>query len=151
MKEVLKAIQSNMDVINNSKIFTGLIMIALNIGSKFITIKLSKSQEEYMKNYVAREVLIFAICWMGTRDVVISLILTFSFYIITEFLFHEESSLCIMPGYLKSIQDSIDLNGDGEISQDEIDQSLKLLSKAKDTHTAKKKQDVYRYFLANKY
>ena len=38
--------------INNSKIFAGIIMIMLNIGSKYITIKLSKSQEEYFKNSI---------------------------------------------------------------------------------------------------
>ena len=63
--------------INNSKIFAGIIMIMLNIGSKYITIKLSKSQEEYFKNSIARQLLIFSIVWMGTRDVILSLFLIF--------------------------------------------------------------------------
>jgi hypothetical protein len=79
MKKTLDKIQENLNIINNSKLFTGLIMICLNIGSKFITVKLTKSQEEFMKNYVAREILIFAVCWMGTRDILISLVLTFLF------------------------------------------------------------------------
>jgi hypothetical protein len=151
MNPLLKSMQDNLNLVNNSKIFAGIIMICLNIGSKFITVKLSKSQEEYLKNHVAREFIIFAACWMGTRDILLSLLLTVSFFIITEFLFHEDSSLCIMPEYLKNIQSAIDLNGDGVISQSEIDNAMKILTKAKEIRQTKEKEDVYRYFLANKY
>ena len=51
--------------LNNSKFFAGLVMIMLNIGSKYVTIELSKSQEAYLKNSVGRQLLIFAISWMG--------------------------------------------------------------------------------------
>ena len=151
MKKQLKYIEKTMNLLNNSKIFTALMMICLNIGSKYITIKLSKSQEEYMKNYVAREVLVFAVIWMGTKDVVLSLVLTFVFYVMTEYFFHEESSLCLMPSYLKKIQHSIDLNTDGNISQEEIDKAVNLLAKAKEAHKLQHKDMVYKYFSANKY
>ena len=151
MKTIIKSIQDNLNLVNNSKIFAGIIMICLNIGSKFITVKLSKSQEEYLKNYVAREFIIFAACWMGTRDILLSLLLTVVFFIITEFLFHEDSLLCIMPDYLKRIQSAIDLDGDGVISQQEIDNAMKILTKAKEIKQTKQKEDVYRYFLSNKY
>ena len=45
----------------------------LNIGSKYITIELSKSQEQYLKNKIGRQILIFAISWMGSRDILIAL------------------------------------------------------------------------------
>lgn len=151
MKKTLDIIQSNLQMLNNSKLFTGLIMICLNIGSKFITVKLTKSQEEFMKNYVAREILIFAVCWMGTRDILISIFLTTLFFIITEYLFNEESSLCLAPSYMNNHKKSIDLNNDGHISQDEINHALQVLTKAKEEHVSKQKQDVYKYFLANKY
>ena len=151
MNPIFKSIQDNLNLVNNSKIFAGIIMICLNIGSKFITVKLSKSQEDYLKNHVAREFVIFSACWMGTRDILLSFILTVSFFIVTEYLFHEDSNYCIMPEYLKSIQSQIDLNDDGIITQEEIDSAIKLLTKAKETKQTKQKEDVYRYFLANKY
>ena len=151
MNPTFKAIQDKLNLVNNSKIFAGIIMICLNIGSKFITVKLSTSQEEYLKNHVAREFVIFAACWMGTRDILLSLLLTVTFFVITEYLFHEDSSLCIIPEYLKRIQSSIDLDSDGVISQSEIDNAMKILTKAKEFKRSKQKEDVYRYFLANKY
>ena len=45
--------------LNNSKFFAGVIMILLNIGSKFITIQFSKSTEEYMKYSVTKQLLVF--------------------------------------------------------------------------------------------
>ena len=62
--------------LNNSKFFAGLVMIMLNIGSKYITVELSKNQEEYLKNNIGRQMLIFAISWMGSRDILVALALT---------------------------------------------------------------------------
>jgi len=151
MKKTWNVVQENLNFLNNSKIFTGLIMICLNIGSKFITVKLSPSQEEFMKNYVAREILIFAVCWMGTRDILTSILLTAGFFIVTEFLFHEDSKLCVAPEYLKKIKDSLDTDGDGVISQSEIDNAIKLLTKTKQAHTSKEKEQLFKTFSANKY
>ena len=82
--------------LNNSKFFAGLVMIMLNIGSKYITIELSKSQEAYLKNSVGRQILIFAISWMGSRDILIALALTAIFTVLTDHLFNEESPMCCL-------------------------------------------------------
>jgi hypothetical protein len=155
MKKSWNLLQENLNVLNNSKLFTGLIMICLNIGSKFITVKFSPSQEEFMKNYVAREVLIFAVCWMGTRDILTSILLTGAFFIVTEYLFHEDSYLCIAPNYMKKIKNALDIDGDGVISQSEIDNAIKLLTKTKQGYLSKEKdkekEQLFKTFSANKY
>ena len=66
---MLGVIGQYLGYLNNSKFFAGLVMIMLNIGSKYITIELSKSQEQYLKNNIGRQLLIFAISWMGSRDI----------------------------------------------------------------------------------
>jgi len=111
--------------INNSKLFAGLVMIMLNIGSKYITIKLSKSQEEYLRNSVARQLLIFSIVWMGTRDVVISFFLTATFIVLTDHLFNEESKFCVIPTSLKNYAHILDTNKDKFISEDELNKAMK--------------------------
>ena len=116
--------------INNSKLFAGLVMIMLNIGSKYITIKLSKSQEEYLRNSIARQLLIFSIAWMGTRDIVLSLILTGSFILLTDHLFNEESQYCVIPTYLKNYAHLLDKNQDGYISKDELKKAMEIVEKA---------------------
>ena len=93
-----------LESINGNKLFVGLMMIFLNIGSKFITIDLSETQKEFLTNSILRQVLIFAIAFIGTRDIVISLILTAVFTILVDGLFHESSPIGILP---KSIRPSV--------------------------------------------
>ena len=71
--------------LNSSKFFTGLVMLTLNIGSKYITLELSTSQEEYIKYTLGRQILVFAILWMGTRDIVTALILTCVFILFEDY------------------------------------------------------------------
>ena len=118
--------------LNNSKLFAGMVMILLNIGSKYISIKLSKTQESYLKGSVARQMLLFAICWMGTKDIMISLILTAVFIVLTQHLFHEKSKFCILPENWKVFEDILDLDGDGKISDEEVKKAMKILKKAKE-------------------
>ena len=61
--------------LNNSKFFAGLVMILLNVGSKFISIQFSKSTEEYLKFSLSKQLLVFSMAWMGTRDIYAALML----------------------------------------------------------------------------
>ena len=117
--------------LNNSKFFAGMVMIMLNIGSKYITIKLSKTQEAYLRNSIGHQILVFAICWMGTRDIITSLILTTIFIVLTQHLFNENSRFCLLPENWKKFEDVLDLDGDGKVTEDEVSQAIKILEKAK--------------------
>ena len=76
-------------------------MLIINIGSKYVTIELSKNQEQFLKGAIARQILIFSIIWMGTRDIITSLILTAVFVILTDHLFNEESRFCVVSKVIK--------------------------------------------------
>jgi len=69
----LSYMNSHVMYLNSSKFFAGVIMILLNVGSKFITIQFSRSTEEYMKYTLSKQILVFAMAWMGTRDIYIAL------------------------------------------------------------------------------
>ena len=72
--------------LNSSKIFAGLMIIIINIGSKFVHIKISKSMEAYLKYTFSKQILVFAIAWMGTRDVYVALFMVVLFTILFEFI-----------------------------------------------------------------
>lgn len=146
--KVFKNLHGSVSSLNNSKYFTGLMMILLNLGSKYITVKLSKSQEAYFRNNVAREVLIFSVCWMGTRDIYVSIFLTASFYILSQHLFNEESSYCVLPKRYREYH-LFDTNKDGEVSQQEITDAVNLLTKAKLQKTARHKETIHKFFIDN--
>ena len=146
---MIKYLHKTVDHLNTSKYFTGIMMILLNIGSKYITVKLSKSQEAYVRNYILRELLIFSVCWMGTRDIFVSLILTASFFVLTQHLFNEESQFCILPQKYREFH-LFDTNQDGEISQQEINDAVALLEKVKKQKSTQHREKLYDYFQKNK-
>lgn len=119
------------DNLNNSKYFTGIMLILVNLGSKYVSIELSKTQEAYFKYTIGRQILLFSILWVGTRDIVISLILTAVFVVLANYLLNENSKYCIIPHKYKEINDLLDTNGDGVISEKEIDNALHILKQAK--------------------
>tara|TARA_B100001093_G_scaffold516610_1_gene595817 strand:+ start:648 stop:1124 length:477 start_codon:yes stop_codon:yes gene_type:complete len=116
--------------ISTNKLFIGLMMIFMNLGSRYIEIKLTKGQEMILKN-IAREVLIFTIAFMGSRDIFIALIITAVFIILSNFVFNENSKFNVLPEKYKKIINVIDTNSDGKISQEEIDKAYEILKKAK--------------------
>tara|TARA_B100001250_G_C19766296_1_gene774921 strand:+ start:252 stop:809 length:558 start_codon:yes stop_codon:yes gene_type:complete len=146
----LNIINTSVNSLNSNKFFAGLIMIILNIGSKFITIKFSKTQEAYLRNTLGRQILIFAIAFMGTKDIYLSLVITAVFVILANYLLNEESKFCIMPKKMKEIKNALDTNGDGEISEDEIQDALDILNKAKEQKTEKKQALVNETFKSKK-
>ena len=128
---MISYVMNSLKTLNNSKFFAGLIMIMLNIGSKYVTIELSKNQEQYLKNNIGRQILIFAISWMGSRDILIALALTAIFTVLTDHLFNEESSFCIIPKRYRRYEHLLDLDKDNQITEEEIRKATEILEKAK--------------------
>jgi hypothetical protein len=133
----------NILYLNNSKFFAGVIMILLNVGSKFITIQFSKSTEEYMKMTVTKQLLVFAMAWMGTRDIYTALGLTAIFVILSEHLFNEESSFCIVHHQYRVLEKVMDTNGDGEVSESELASAISVLEKARREKKKKEQQSAF--------
>ena len=94
--------------LNTSKMFAGLMIITLNIASKFVTFKFGKTAEMYLKYTFSRQILVFAMAWMGTRDIYVAVGLTLVFIFIFDFIFNENSSLCVLPNELKEYYQNID-------------------------------------------
>ena len=136
--KIFKTFNSYLYSLNDSKFFAGLVFIMLNIGSKYITLKFSKSQEAYLRLVLSRQLLIFSIAWMGTRDI-------YTAFIILA-LFNEESSFCILPESYKKLYKLMDVNDDGILTEDEINQSIKILEKAKKLKTKELSNQAYSKF-----
>ena len=86
-----KKINNFVESINQSKYMAGIAMILLNIGSKYILMDISYTQEEFMNNTIFRRFVIFTICFIATRDLIVSLTLTAAFVILVGNLFNENS------------------------------------------------------------
>ena len=130
----------SIDSVNGSRFFAGLIMIMMNIGSKYVNLKLSKNQEEFLKGAIARQILIFSIIWMGTRDIITSLILTAVFVILTDHLFNEDSRFCLVSKVIKKYKNVLDTDGDNIVSEKELEDAMKIVAKHKEELKNSKKK-----------
>ena len=113
-----------------NKLLIGVLMIFMNIGSRYIELKLTKGQEMILKN-IAREVLIFTIAFVATKDLIISFIITGIFIILANFVFNEKCKFCILPDKYKNLTSLIDTNKDNIISENEINKAYDTLKKAR--------------------
>jgi hypothetical protein len=136
----------NIRSLNTSKFFTGMIMLTLNISSKYVTLGLSSSQEEYLKYSLGRQILIFALLWMGTRDIIVALILTCVFIIFADYLFNDNSMFCVIPAkYSERVQDI-----EQYISNKEINDAITLLKRARSQKTKGNIKSVDKDLFVNK-
>ena len=68
---------------NKNLYFIGLMMILLNIGSKYIVKDLSKIHNRFLESPFMRAISLFVVVFIATRNVKVSIILSYS--IITNF------------------------------------------------------------------
>lgn len=129
---LLSKINQGAFMINHSKFFSGLMMVVLNLGSKYVTIQLSDSQKNILNKYaIFRQILIFSIFWMGTKDLYTSLAMTAVFIVLSQHIFNEKSKFCILPKRWTEIKNAMDQDNDGKLSEQEIDNAIKVLQKTK--------------------
>ena len=84
---VLKHVHHAVGFLNTNTLFAGIMLLILNVGGRYIIHELEWTDEEYAQNIFLRRIAIFAVCFVGTKDLVISLILTASFVILASGLF----------------------------------------------------------------
>lgn len=127
---MLSYIQSSIKSLNQSKLLLGLAMLLLNVGAKYVDLRFSKTQEQALRNGLAREMIIFAIVFMATHDIVMSLLLTSAFVVLADYLFNDQSKFCIIPERLHRIAMVVDADGDNRISPMEERDAIEVLRKA---------------------
>jgi hypothetical protein len=127
---IYKNLNSTINSINQNKFIIAISLILLNIGSKYINLNLTKGQEKLIKS-ISGEILIFAICFMGSRDIIVSLIITCIFTLLQRIFLNESSNYCILPSNFKEVINIIDINNDNKISNEEVDRVIKILEKNK--------------------
>lgn len=117
LKNVLTTINNGINNLNNNKYFAGLAMIILNLGSKYLIMELSETQEEFMSNKIFRRFIIFTVAFIATKDIVVSLIMTGIFVILVSNIFNENSKYSIVKKKKKIFK---------QISKQDYEKALKL-------------------------
>lgn len=132
-----QVITNSLGVLNNSSLFNAFITLIMNLGSRYISIDLCNFQEKILSSFIIRKLCIFAIFWMSTRDILLSILLTILFTFLFGFLFNINSSFCILPK--KTIKES----KDNKISLEQYQQAQKIIKDYELSHKNNKYQTKY--------
>lgn len=72
------------DTINNSKLFAACAVLLTSMGGKYIAADIGKWEEEILQHPVTRRLMVGLTCYLATRDVLISLFVTFLYLLLTK-------------------------------------------------------------------
>ena len=131
--------------LSSNKLLIGIVAIFVNIGSRYIPINLTKNQEALLKN-ISTEMLIFAITLLMSRDIITAIILTAAFTIIVRYILNEDSQFCVLPEEYRQLSNIMDTDGDGFVSDDELEKAKNVLSKYKEQEKLQNK-----FFMLNNF
>lgn len=81
--------------VNANPYFIGLMMLALNLGGRFIGMELTRSQEAFLQNVWVRRLLIFVVLFMGTRNILVAFWMWLAVVFLLGYVLNENSSMCI--------------------------------------------------------
>lgn len=111
---------SLISILNGSKYFSGVLMILMNLGSKYIGLELSEFQDEFLSKKLIRRIIVFCIFFVATRDIIISVVLTAIFIIFIGSIFNDNSKFCLIKKYNPQTK---------VITRDDIRKAKKIISK----------------------
>ena len=78
--------------INMNPYVLGFAYILLNLGGRFMSLSVTPGQEAFLQNIVFRPLLLFAIMFIGTRNLVVAFWMTLVVLVILHYLLNENSS-----------------------------------------------------------
>jgi hypothetical protein len=88
--------------LNSNKLFAALALIFMNLGSRYVIADLNKIYENVLMMDFVKKFILFCIFFIGCRDIMIAIILTFTFSIIFQALFNAKSKYSLLPKALRA-------------------------------------------------
>lgn len=130
MDQVIENIQPTrgiwdyIEILNNNKYFVGVIMILLNLGSKYISVELSQAQDKILGSLILRRIILFTVFFTATRDIWVSFLLTAAFVILVSGIFNDNSEYCLIPKKYRNQP----INSEIKISEEDVKKAKEILS-----------------------
>lgn len=132
---MLGALRHSYDRLHESQFFIGLMILLANIGSRYIVLEFSKTQEQIFSGELMRKLFIFAAAFVATRDLIMAFVLTAVFTVLVQGLFNEKSKYCILP-------ESFTNQATDEPSNAEVEKAKAVLAKHEESKNKAYTQSV---------
>ena len=91
----INPIDGFLQIFNSNPYFIGIMMLILNLGGRFISLEVTKKQEQFLQLPWVRRGLIFTVLFVATRNIWVAFWATVTVILLIGYLFNENSALCI--------------------------------------------------------
>jgi hypothetical protein len=91
----ISPVDAFLQIFNTNPYFIGIMMLVLNLGGRFISLEVTKKQEQFLQLPWVRRVLIFTVLFVATRNIWVAFWTTVAVVLLLGYLFNENSALCI--------------------------------------------------------
>jgi hypothetical protein len=86
--------------INMNPYILGFAYILLNLGGRFMVMSVTPAQEAFLQNIVFRPLLLFAIMFIGTRNMIVAFWMTIVILLILHYFLNENSSWYLLRDWI---------------------------------------------------
>jgi hypothetical protein len=87
----------DLSFINTNSYVSGISLLLLNIGSRYLMGDISKFLENIFQTEIFKKIILFALFFVATRDIIKSFVLTLIFSVLIYGLFNEKSRYSLIP------------------------------------------------------
>lgn len=94
--------------LSTDKMFVGLSMILMNVGSRYVVGDLTQAQQQLLTSEAVKQLIVFCMFFVPTRDVLVSMMLTFAFFFVTKNLLNEKANYNILTSEAFELDDGTD-------------------------------------------
>jgi hypothetical protein len=91
----MSPVDALLQIFNTNPYFIGIMMLILNLGGRFISLEVTKKQEQFLQLPWVRRALIFTVLFVATRNIWVAFWTTVVVVLVLGYLFNENSALCI--------------------------------------------------------
>jgi hypothetical protein len=110
--------------LSSNKYVLGIMILLINLGARYIGNELNEFSHKVLNHKFARRFLIFLVIWMGSRDIIVSLVITTCFILLSNTLLNEESNYCILP-----------IDNPSPVSKEEYEIAKQMVQKYESSHS----------------
>lgn len=91
----ISPVDTFLQIFNTNPYFIGIMMLVLNLGGRFISLEVTKKQEQFLQLPWVRRILIFTVLFVATRNIWVAFWATVAVVLFLGYLFNENSALCV--------------------------------------------------------
>jgi len=133
---VLDPLSQAIVFVNTNPYIIGCFMLLLNLGGRFLSLELTKKQEEFLAAPWLRPALFFTVVFIATRNLAAAFWVTILFFLVVWVIANEHSPYCLIPSWCGQ-----DIEKEKK-TYEENAKKFFTLSKAKSMPTEPKKPDI---------